>query len=134
MEVLRIRTQKRWEFRDISREVQRVVEDSGIRRGIVVVYSPHTTAGLTVNEHADPAVAEDIGSTLEDLVPRNRPYRHLEGNADSHVKTTLVGPSLSLIVEDGRIQLGRWQGIFFCEFDGPRERQVWVQVVPVAGT
>ena len=129
MEVIHLQTRKRVEFLDITGKVQEVVSRSGVRSGIVVVYSPHTTAGLTVNEHADPAVREDIADTLGDLVPRDRAYRHLEGNADSHVKTSLMGPSLTLIVEDGKIQLGTWQGIFFCEFDGPRSRKVWVRVV-----
>lgn len=129
MEVLTLQTRRRTELVDITDRVQEVVRRSGIRSGIVVVYSPHTTAGLTVNEHADPAVREDIGDTLDDLVPRRRTYKHLEGNADSHVKTSLVGPSLSLIVEDGKIQLGTWQGIFFCEFDGPRTRKVWIKIL-----
>ncbi len=130
MTELTLQTHQRTEFLDITAKVQQIVKESGITSGIVVVYSPHTTAGLTVNEHADPAVREDIAETLERLVPRSPSYRHLEGNADSHVKTSLMGPSLALIVEQGRIQLGRWQGIFFCEFDGPRRRSVWVQVVP----
>ncbi len=129
MDVIHLQTRRRVEFLDITGKVQEVVSRSGVRSGIVVVYSPHTTAGLTVNEHADPAVREDIADTLTDLVPRERAYRHLEGNADSHVKTSLMGPSLTLIVEDGKIQLGTWQGIFFCEFDGPRSRKVWVRVV-----
>lgn len=130
MTELTLQTHQRTEFLDITAKVQQIVKESGITSGIVVVYSPHTTAGLTVNEHADPAVREDIADTLERLVPRSPSYRHLEGNADSHVKTSMMGPSLALIVEQGRIQLGRWQGIFFCEFDGPRRRSVWVQVVP----
>lgn len=129
MEVLTLRTSKRTEFLDITDALQEMVRRSGVRSGILVVYSPHTTAGLTVNEHADPAVREDIADTLNELVPRNRTYKHLEGNADSHVKTSLMGPSLSLIVEDGKIQLGTWQGVFFCEFDGPRTRKVWVKII-----
>lgn len=131
MDILSVRTTKRSEFVDITKDIQRVIDRHGVQRGIVVVYSPHTTAGVTVNERADPAVAEDIVITLSKLVPRNGSYQHLEGNADSHVKTSLMGSSLSLIVEEGRLRLGRWQGVFFCEFDGPRSREVWIQVVPL---
>ncbi len=127
---LTLQTHHRTEFVDITARVQQAVRESGIESGMVVVYSPHTTAGLTVNEHADPAVREDIGDTLDRLVPRSPEYKHLEGNADSHVKTSMMGPSLTLIVEHGRVQLGRWQGIFFCEFDGPRRRTLWLQVIP----
>ena len=106
------------------------MEESGVQEGICVVFAPHTTAGLTVNEAADPSVARDVSGTLSSLVPHRGSYEHLEGNADSHIKSVVVGQSLSLIVSGGRLVLGTWQGVFFCEFDGPRERRVLVKVVP----
>ncbi len=129
METIQTNTRSRAEAVEITRQVQEVVSRSGIMDGFVVVSSPHTTAGVTVNEHADPDVMSDIMSTLDRLVPRSGPYAHVEGNADSHVKATLVGPSVCLPVEGGRLALGTWQGVFFCEFDGPRRRRIVVQVV-----
>ncbi len=115
---------------DITREVQDVVAKSGVSDGICVVYVPHTTAGITVNEAADPSVASDISGTLSRLVPAGAGYSHTEGNADSHIKSVLVSPSITLVVHRGRLVLGTWQGVFFCEFDGPRSRKVFVKVVP----
>lgn len=125
---LTVRSARRTHLVDITREVDRLVRDSGISAGICHLYCPHTTAGLTVNEGDDPDVARDIEATLERLVPRDAGYRHYEGNADSHVKSTLVGVSAAVPVEGGRLALGRWQAIFFCEFDGPRERTVRVRI------
>ncbi len=130
MQRIAIKTSRRTELVDITRRIQEVVQQSGVKSGICVVYVPHTTAACTVNENADPDVARDILATLADLIPESGNYRHIEGNADSHIKATWCGQSETLIIEDGRIQLGRWQGIFFCEFDGPRSREVWVKVVP----
>lgn len=113
---------------DITSLVQKEVSKSGIAEGICTLYVPHTTAGVTVNEGADPAVCEDIIGKLNDLVPPHAGYRHMEGNADSHVKASLMGSSVSVIIEDGRLVLGTWQKIFFCEFDGPRSRKVYVKV------
>ncbi len=124
-----VRTSSRTQLVDITRQVRELVRKSGIREGICVVYVPHTTAGVTINENADPSVREDIEDVLNRLVPPGRNYRHLEGNADSHVKSVMVGPSIDLIVTGGDILLGTWQGIFFCEFDGPRNRKVLVRVV-----
>lgn len=127
---LELRTKSQKQFINITREVQSAVAESGVENGICVVYVPHTTAGVTVNEAADPSVAEDTQNTLRELVPRTGHYTHAEGNADSHIQTVLVGPSVSLIVEGGRVDLGTWQGVFFCEFDGPRRRTARVQCVP----
>ncbi len=113
---------------DITAEVQRVVQESGVDEGAALVYCPHTTAGLTLNENADPSVCQDILETLERLVPWRAAYRHTEGNAAAHVKSSLVGHSLLIPVEGGRLVLGTWQGIFLCEFDGPRTRRVVVKV------
>ncbi len=125
-----VKTKDRMEFVDITSEVQKVVNDSGVREGICYLYVPHTTAGITINEGADPSVAKDINNTLKKLVPPGAGYSHMEGNADSHVKTTIVGPNTFIFVEGGRLRLGTWQAVFFCEFDGPRTRKVLVKVVP----
>lgn len=114
---------------DITSQVADAVSKSRVESGIVVVYVPHTTAGVTINENADPSVARDITTTLSDLVPANAGYSHGEGNADSHIKTVTVGPSVTIIIEGGKPVLGTWQGVFFCEFDGPRSRKVHVQCV-----
>ena len=130
MDTLRIDTGSRSELVDITGPVREAVRRSGAREGLCVVYVPHTTAGVCINECADPDVARDIETVLEGLVPPGAGYRHAEGNADSHAKATLVGSSVQLVVQGGEPRLGRWQGIFFCEFDGPRRgREVWVQVV-----
>ena len=125
---LPVRTSSRVQFVDITADVQRIVRESGISEGICTVYVPHTTAGITINENADPDVTRDIIDTLERLVPRSGSYRHAEGNADSHVKASLMGFSVQVLVQDSRLLLGTWQGIYFCEFDGPRNRQVYVRV------
>ena len=127
--VLRISTSSRSELYDITSQVQDAVADSGVSEGICLVYAPHTTAGVTVNEGADPDVRRDILGKLEDLVPRGDMYRHLEGNADAHIKASIVGSSVLVPVSGGRLSLGTWQAIFLAEFDGPRSRRVIVQVV-----
>jgi secondary thiamine-phosphate synthase enzyme len=129
MDIIEIRTRAKEEFVDLTADVGRVVAASGVASGVCVVAVPHTTAGITVNENADPDVRADLLMTLRRIVPNALPYAHAEGNSPAHVKAALVGSSVSLIVEDGRLQLGTWQGIFFCEFDGPRTRKVWVQVI-----
>jgi len=130
MEIVELRTHRRSELVDVTRRVQEVVERSGVRAGIAVVQSLHTTAAITVNENADPDVQHDLVAKLDQLAPRDEAfYRHAEGNSDSHLKTSWFGPSLTVIVDGGRLVLGRWQGIYFCEFDGPRERRMAVQVV-----
>ena len=124
-----VRTTSRNQFIDITEEVRNAIRKSGVKSGIAVVYVPHTTAGITINEGADPSVRADIINYLNDYVPENRPYRHLEGNSDSHIKASLIGSSINLIVENGDIVLGTWQSVFFCEFDGPRTRTVLVKVI-----
>jgi secondary thiamine-phosphate synthase enzyme len=129
MNNIEIRTKAGEEFVDLTAEVERAVAASGIVGGICVVTVPHTTAGVTVNENADPDVRADLAMVLRKIVPGALPYAHGEGNSPAHAKASLVGSSVTLIVEDGKLQLGTWQGIFFCEFDGPRTRKAWVQVV-----
>jgi secondary thiamine-phosphate synthase enzyme len=130
MEKFRVRTTRRTEMVEVTEPVRQAVARSGVRSGLVVVQSLHTTAGLTVNENADPDVQRDLVAKLEALVPRDEAfYRHAEGNSDSHLKTALFGPSVTLIVHEGEPVLGRWQGIYLGEFDGPRERTLAVQVV-----
>ncbi|GBF36791.1 MAG TPA: YjbQ family protein [Methanothermococcus okinawensis] len=124
-----IKTSKREEFIDITEHVIQSVKESKVRNGIVVVYTPHTTAALTINENADPSVKEDILGFLRRMIPKDGPYTHLEGNSDAHIKSSLLGVSLNLIVSNGKLLLGTWQGIFFCEFDGPRTRKFYVKVV-----
>jgi secondary thiamine-phosphate synthase enzyme len=124
-----VKTAHRIDMIDITSSVQKEVSNTRIQDGICTVYVPHTTAGITINEGADPDVCEDIMSKLSELVPSRRGYRHSEGNADSHIKASLVGSSLSVLIENGRLVLGTWQKIFFCEFDGPRSRKVYVKVI-----
>lgn len=130
MQSLTIKTTRRTQLVDITREVQRAVSTLGTRDGTCFLYVPHTTAGILINEHADPDVASDAEGALDRLVPMDGPYRHAEGNSDSHVKTMLTGVTQFVFVLDGKLALGRWQGIFFAEFDGPRERKLYVKVLP----
>src|SRR6516165_11108171 len=130
MQVLRVKTDHRTQMLDVTNEVQRVVASSGVRNGTCLLYVPHTTAGVFINEHADPDVASDAEGALDRLVPMAGPYRHAEGNSDSHVKTMLTGVAQFVFVEEGKLALGRWQGIFLAEFDGPRERKLYVKVLP----
>jgi secondary thiamine-phosphate synthase enzyme len=124
-----VRTQSRTEMIDITRQVESIVRESGIADGEVVVFCPHTTAAITINENADPSVPHDILLTLDELLPRSRRgYRHSEGNSDAHCKSSLVGCSEKVLLRNGALTLGTWQGIFFCEFDGSRSRKVIVQV------
>lgn len=113
---------------DITAKIAEAVRAAGTEEGICTIYCPHTTAGLTINEHADPDVAADVIERLEKLVPYQANYAHLEGNADAHIKAVLTGNSVQLIVRNSSLALGTWQGIFFCEFDGPRQRRVWIQI------
>jgi len=129
MHTLRIRTSRRTQFVDVTAEVEKAVRESGVAQGVCHVYVPHTTAGVTINEHADPDVAADLEGIFDRLVPAEGPYRHAEGNTDSHMKATLAGSSQVVFVEGGKLALGRWQGIFFCEFDGPRERHLCLKIV-----
>ena len=121
-----LRTKAREELIDITRTVEEDVKSSGIKEGLCVVYVPHTTAAVTVNEHADPDVRQDILKQLKVLVPKDCDYSHLEGNSDAHIKSSLIGASQAIPVNEGRLVLGTWQGVFFCEFDGPRSRSFYV--------
>jgi secondary thiamine-phosphate synthase enzyme len=128
-ETIAVKTRRRNEMIDITPEVSAAITKSGIDTGTVIVFCPHTTAGITINENADPDVTHDILLTLEELLPQLRKgYRHAEGNSDAHVKSSLVGASETVLIQNGRLKLGIWQGVYFCEFDGPRNRQVHVQV------
>jgi secondary thiamine-phosphate synthase enzyme len=129
MQTMVIRTERRTQLVDVTAQVQKVVASSGVAKGFCYLYVPHTTAAVTINENADPDVARDIEGALDRIVPTTAPYRHGEGNSDSHIKAALVGASQIVFVEGGKLALGRWQGIFFCEFDGPRERKLQVKVL-----
>jgi secondary thiamine-phosphate synthase enzyme len=129
MKTLDIRTRSGEEIVDLTSEVRRVVVSSGIKDGLCVVFVPHTTAGVTINENADPDVRADILTALRRAVPDSLPFAHSEGNSPAHVKASLIGSSLTVIIADGRLLLGTWQGIQFCEFDGPRDRKIYVQVL-----
>ena len=128
--VERVRTSQRCEMIEITDLVQAAVKSAKVRTGFVVVFVPHTTAGVTINENADPDVKHDVLAKLERLIPKDEPfYRHAEGNSDSHLKASMMGFSVTLLVEDRKLQLGTWQGVQFCEFDGPRNREVRIKVV-----
>lgn len=133
MEKIEIQTQKREDFIEISTKIQRLVNEKGWRDGILFLFVPHTTAGIFINEHADPDVADDIETAAERLVPKSWPYQHREGNSPAHIKSVLFNNSLFVIVEKGGIQLGVWQGLYFAEFDGPRQRQLWLNFLPSQG-
>jgi len=126
---LSIRTQSRTEFIEITSQIQKVISESGIKNGICTVWIPHTTAAITVNENADPTVQQDILMELNKIIPFQNNYSHYEGNSAAHIKSSLVGCSHTLLIEEGRLLLGTWQGIFFCEFDGPRHRQIWIKIL-----
>jgi len=128
-EEISVSTSSRNEFVDITDKVTSVVRESGVKDGYVLLYVPHTTAAVTINENYDPSVKRDILDKLSELVPPNAGYAHTEGNADSHIKSSIIGVTKFIPVMDGSIQLGRWQGIFFCEFDGPRSRRLLVGVI-----
>lgn len=128
IEELTVRTSRRNELIDITTAVRKVVAASGVEEGLCRLFVPHTTAAVTINERADPDVPRDIETTLSEIVPPDRPYRHAEGNSDAHVKTSLVGSTQTLFVSGGNPVLGTWQAVFFCEFDGPRTRRCLVRV------
>jgi len=130
VETIQVETRSRCELVDISREVQGAVDRSGADEGVCYVYCPHTTAGITINENADPTVVRDFLMMIEKRIPHHDDYRHGEGNSDSHVKSILTGAGQTIPLTGGRLALGTWQGIFFCEYDGPRRRKVHVKVIP----
>lgn len=127
---LNLRTSKRTELQNITEELDKIVSSSGCTTGVCHLYVPHTTAGILINEGYDPDVARDLEVALDRLVPRKGDYLHAEGNSDSHIKTSLVGSSATVWIEDGRLLLGRWQMVFFAEFDGPRRRELLVKILP----
>ena len=130
MKTLRIKTARRTQFVDITREIEQAVRDSAVKQGVCYVYVPHTTAGVAINEHADPDVAGDVEEIFDRLIPHHGTYRHAEGNTDSHMKAILTGTSKTIFIENAKLALGTWQGIFLCEFDGPRQRSFFIKIVP----
>jgi secondary thiamine-phosphate synthase enzyme len=130
LQSISVKSSRRTQMVEITKEVQRLVTALGVRVGICLLYVPHTTAGILINEHADPDVASDAEGAIDRLVPGTGPYRHAEGNSDSHVKSMLTGATQFVFVEGGKLALGRWQGIFLAEFDGPRDRRIYVKVLP----
>jgi len=124
-----IDTRARVEFKDITDQIQEWVNSSGISEGTCYLFVPHTTAGILINENDDPSLMQDLGNFLAQLVPRDKAYHHADGNCDAHLKASLIGCSKYLMVENGRLVLGRWQGVYFCEFDGPRRRELRIKIV-----
>ncbi len=129
MKAFTIKTRSRVEFVDVTAKVEDAVRERRVASGICVVYCPHTTGAITINENADPDVTRDMGMALGKIAPASWNYAHSEGNSDSHIQCSLVGPSQTLIIDNGQLVLGQWQGIYFCEFDGPRDRRFFVQIV-----
>jgi secondary thiamine-phosphate synthase enzyme len=126
---INVRSRSRIEFIDITSMVQDVVQEAGVEKGLCYLYVPHTTAGITINEGADPSVQRDIQNALSRLIPHEMNYFHREGNADAHIKSTLVGTSVQVIIDEGKLLLGTWQAIFFCDFDGPRHRRIAIKFI-----
>jgi secondary thiamine-phosphate synthase enzyme len=129
MHTINISTRARVEFQDVTGRIKDIISSSGVTSGLCHIYVPHTTAAVMINEHADPDVVEDIAAQLDLMVPQHNRYRHMEGNSPAHIKASLIGSSVTVFIEGGRLALGTWQGIFFCEFDGPRRRSLMVKVV-----
>ncbi len=125
---LNVKTHSQTEMLDLTRQVQDQLDQNNSKEGIITIFVPHTTAGITINEGADPDVQRDMLMEINKIVPLEDGYRHMEGNSAAHIKATLFGPSIQVIAENGRLQLGTWQSIYFCEFDGPRNRQVWIRI------
>ena len=130
METFPVRTRRHTQFVDITRELESAAADMGLRHGVLTVFVPHTTAGVTINENADPSVTADMAAALDRAVPWQAGYTHSEGNAAAHLKASMMGSSVQVMVEDGRLMLGTWQAVYLCEFDGPRTRDVWVTAAP----
>ncbi|MCM8758672.1 MAG: secondary thiamine-phosphate synthase enzyme YjbQ [Candidatus Omnitrophica bacterium] len=129
MEKIIIKSSKRKEMIDITGVISRIIQKSGVKKGICFIFVPHTTCGITINENADPSVKQDILSFLCKIAPEDSRYTHTEGNSDAHIQSAITGQSLFVIIDEGNLQLGTWQGIFLCEFDGPRTRNVWIQIM-----
>jgi len=129
MEVISIKTFQRIELIEITRKIEEAIDKQGVNNGICCLFVPHTTAALTSNENADPSVKDDSNYQLNSLLPKNDSNSHGEGNSDSHIKSSIFGPSLTLIISGGNLVLGTWQGIYFCEFDGPRNRKLYIKII-----
>jgi secondary thiamine-phosphate synthase enzyme len=129
IKTISVESRQRCEFIDITPEVKRIISDADVGAGVCVIYCPHTTAGITINEGADPDVKRDIITALGRVFPKQGDYHHAEGNSDAHIKATLTGSSATVLIEDGKPVLGVWQAVYFCEFDGPRRRSVMVKLV-----
>ncbi len=129
LKIITVPTHNRTEMLDITSDIQRLVQESKPQEGLCCVFVPHTTAGITINENADPSVQDDILQELNKVIPFEDNYHHLEGNSAGHIKSSLVGSSVMVIIEKGKLKLGTWQGICFCEFDGPRTRKVWIKII-----
>jgi secondary thiamine-phosphate synthase enzyme len=129
MEEITVKTISKIEMIDITPQVQEIVRQSKVKHGICIVFVPHTTAAITINENADPAVLKEIIGQLNKVIPLDDNYRHMEGNSAAHIKATLTGSSQTVIIENGELQLGTWQSLFFCEYDGPRNRKAWVKII-----
>lgn len=129
LKTLSVKSRTRTEFIDITDDINRIVRETGLKSGVCYLYVPHTTAAITINEGADPSVKRDILTALNKLVPFEGNYQHLEGNSDAHIKSSLIGASATILIEDARLLIGTWQAVFFCEFDGPRHRKVFVRTI-----
>ena len=129
MDEISVKTSSHTQFMDITSKVREILKKTGIKDGMCTVFTPHTTAGITINENADPDVLCDIIKEMEKVVPLNDGYTHVEGNSAAHIKSSLFGCSETVIIRDGSLMLGTWQSVFFCEFDGPRSRKVWVKII-----
>lgn len=128
-EKFNVNTSKRNQLIDISKDIRAIIDKHKIKEGVLHVFCPHTTAAITINENADPSVQTDISETLSKLIPLRPDYAHTEGNADAHIKASIVGSSRTLFINEGKIAFGTWQGIYLCEFDGPRTREVWIKII-----
>jgi len=124
---LQVKSHKQFECINITSQIQNLIRDSGVKDGVATIYCPHTTAAITINEGADPAVTKDLLNELDKVIPLRDNYQHLEGNSAAHIKSSIIGCSESVIIENGSIILGTWQAIFFCEFDGPRSRKLYIK-------
>lgn len=129
MDIININTKNRFDIIDITSQVQSCITNTNVKSGIAVIFIPHTTAGVTINENADPDVTFDLKNIFNNLIPEKNNYRHIEGNSQAHALSTLTSPSLTVIIEDGKIMLGTWQNIYFMEYDGPRNRKAYIQII-----
>jgi len=127
---LKVKSRKKNEMIDITSDIQEIINKENLKEGHIIVYVPHTTAGITINEGADPSVQHDITETLKEIIPEDGNYHHMEGNSDAHIKASLLGSSITVLVENKRLVLGTWQHIFFYEGDGPRNRRVYMNIIP----